>query len=300
MRHRFILLLLVVCLPVAHGQIPGDLHPSAPSPKELPQPTGEVYDPLEILSNPREALDPDEPVGDPLPTPPALPAPSKPDVAPARDQTGSHPERALLLWSPPSEAPSRPDVEVANEGPDAPHPATPAGPQAPVVALAGVGLVALVVWLLRRRLPEDRTRRRIVRLVRRDPGRHLTDLARELSLDRTTVRHHVDRLVEEGLVATRRTGRCRRVYPAEADEADDGDLADLLDHPVRSWIVRRLLRRRRLDQRRLRTECEVAPSTLTYHAKRLEEAGLVERRSRGRRTVLALVDAWRDRLRQHL
>lgn len=285
---RLLLLLAVLWLPVAQAQLPAD-------PLPAPTPAGVTHEVDDLLESLHDHPDPREPVHGPLPAPPTLPARPDPVSDPRSRPAGpvGHPDPV----SPASgwETDPRPGGEADTQRTEAPHPPAPAPPGAPVVALAGAGLAALVVWLLRRRLPEDPTRRRIVRLVRRDPGRHLSDLARELGLDRTTVRHHVDRLAEEDLVVTRRTGRCRRVHPAEDD---DGELADLLDHPVRAWICRRLLRRRRLDQRRLRAECGVAPSTLTYHAKRLEAAGLVERRSRGRRTVLSLADACRDRLRR--
>lgn len=282
---RLALLVLVVLLPAAQAQLPDD-----------PLPGDDVEGPLRTVE---QILDPhvrfqgqDHPdPGTPDPLPPAAdPRPTgRRDRAQARQVPTPLPEPPDT----PRQTSIRPAVRATTQ--DDADPATPtqsrSGP--PVTLVASAGAVALAIWLLRRRLPEDPTRRRLLRLVRRDPGRNLSDLARELGVDRTTVRHHVDRLVEEGRVTCRRQGRCRRVYP---EGADGDELADLLDHPVRRWILRRLLRRRRLDQRRLRDECDVAPSTLTYHAKRLESAGLLERSSRGRRTVLALVDAWRRRL----
>lgn len=282
---RLALLLLVVLLPAAEAQIPGD-----------PLPGDDVEGPLQTVE---QILDPYVQFKGPDPpdpgTPDPLPSAADPRPTGSRDRPRTHQVPTPVPEPPdtPRQTSVRPGVRVTTQDDVDPKTPTPARSGPPVALAAGAGALALAIWLLRRRLPEDPTRRRLVRLVRRDPGRNLSDLARELGVDRTTVRHHVDRLVEEGSVTCRRQGRSRRVYPEGSDE---DELADLLDHPVRRWIVRRLLRRRRLDQRRLRDECDVAPSTLTYHAKRLESAGLLERTSRGRRTVLALVDAWRRRL----
>lgn len=287
-RPALLLLVVVICLPVAHAQLPDEPLPD-------PEPGG-IDDLVPDLSwDPPVRFASPGPVDDAVPTTPTLPDAGLPVAEPARDPARLDRRPAPLTRPIDRETDPRPGVRIAGQAPDHPQAPTPTEPRPPVVALAGAGLAALLVWLIGRRLPEDRTRRRLVRLVRRDPGRHLSDLARELGLDRTTVRHHVEILAEEGRVCCRRRGRCRRVYPSGAEE---DDLVDLLDHPVRRWIVRRLVQRRRLDQRRLREECDVAPSTLTYHAKKLEDAGLVERRSRGRRTVLALVEAWRERLRE--
>lgn len=280
---RLALLALVVLLPAAQAQIPDD-----------PLPGPDLDDPVETVRRvlePHVRLQGQEPPDPPAPDPLALADDRR--LAGSLDRAGGHPVRTPRPEPPDTRRDTsvRPAVRATTQdGADPPAP-TRSGP--PVALVAGAGAVALALWVLRRRLPEDPTRRRLVRLVRRDPGRNLTDLARELSVDRTTVRHHVDRLAEEGRVTCRRQGRCRRVYP---DGADEDDLTALLDHPVRRWIVRRLLRRRRLDQRSLRDECDVAPSTLTYHVERLASAGLVERTSRGRRTVLALVDEARRRL----
>lgn len=185
---------------------------------------------------------------------------------------------------------ARPHAATMSSGGHVPTPEPAHGPTSSAT-LRVAGLVAaggLAAWLLLRGLPEDPTRRHLLRLIRRRPGRNLTDLADELDVDRTTVRYHVDKLADDDRVTCRRVGRCRRVFPA--GDAADAEHADLLDHPVRQAIVRRLKRGPPVRQRRLAERCDVAPSTLTYHLDRLADAGLIERDQDGRSAVLSLAD----------
>lgn len=58
-------------------------------------------------------------------------------------------------------------------------------------------------------------KRRVVEAVSDSPASTISEVAERLDLHRSTVKHHVDALVEDGIVEARREGRCRRLSLAD-------------------------------------------------------------------------------------
>lgn len=64
-------------------------------------------------------------------------------------------------------------------------------------------------------------RRRIVDLVRREPGVYYTEISRALALAPSTVDHHVRKLTAWAMIRERRIGGRRHFYPIEATAGGD-------------------------------------------------------------------------------
>lgn len=86
-------------------------------------------------------------------------------------------------------------------------------------------LTRLWLWLrLYSRIPRDEvleheTRQMLLELVRKDPGRHLRDLAKEVGSYGRTV-HHLRRLEDENFLRSQHEGRYLRFYPIDVDPDD--------------------------------------------------------------------------------
>lgn len=195
------------------------------------------------------------------------------------------------------------------------HPAAAAAAAATTGGLA-VGLWAFL-WLRGRRVadPMDHpVRRHLVRRVRARPGRSVGELADLVGVDPSTVRYHLDVLEAAGRVRTVRRGRHRLAFPADgggaagdgaagggaAGDGATGQEAALVKDPVRRRILAWLLDRRRIAQSRLRRDLGLAASTVSHHARRLREAGLVEAERSGREVLLSLVPERRGEVRAWL
>jgi predicted ArsR family transcriptional regulator len=142
------------------------------------------------------------------------------------------------------------------------------------------------------------TRRRIVALVRDYPGLHLREAARQLDTSVALVEYHVPFLVQSGLVRIESRERYQRLFPVTTD----GETGEPLSKEDRRWlgtlrerlplqVVLHLLSEDGEARHKDMVESlEMGKSKLTFHLKKLEKAGLVEKTSDG---AFRLTDAKR-------
>ncbi|PSQ35973.1 ArsR family transcriptional regulator [Halobacteriales archaeon QS_9_70_65] len=129
-------------------------------------------------------------------------------------------------------------------------------------------------------------RERIERRIHDDPGVHFNQLVRELDLAAGQVQHHVRRLAEEDRVAVAELFGRTHHYPPAYDDWERRALA-LLRRETSATVVATLLDEGPSRPVDVAETVGVARSTLAWHADRLVEAGLVEKRHDGRRLVVA-------------
>jgi predicted transcriptional regulator len=132
------------------------------------------------------------------------------------------------------------------------------------------------------KLLEHPARARLVQLVQAEPGVHFQDLVRRSGLPNGTAVHHLHKLADAGLVAARPLGRYTCYFPGPSP-----DRASLAAAPVtRSDGARRILAELTANPGLSGTDLAVRlglqASTVTYHVKRLQEAGLVAAARDGR------------------
>lgn len=132
------------------------------------------------------------------------------------------------------------------------------------------------------RLLEHPARARLHALVEAEPGIHFQDLVRKSGLANGTAVHHLQKLGESGLVAARPLGRYTCYFPGASV-----DRASLAAAPVtRAEGARRILAEVAanpgLSGLEVATRLGLQPSTVAYHVKRLQEAGLVAAQRDGR------------------
>ena len=129
-------------------------------------------------------------------------------------------------------------------------------------------------------------RERIERRIHDDPGVHFNQLVRELDLAAGQVQHHVRRLVEEDRVAAAELFGRTHHYPPAYDDWERRALA-LLRRETSAAVVATLLDEGPSRPVDVAETVGVARSTLAWHADRLVEAGLIEKRRDGRQLVVA-------------
>lgn len=125
---------------------------------------------------------------------------------------------------------------------------------------------------------DHETRAAAYELLRKQPGLSLGEIAEELGAARSTVRHHVRKLEEAGMVRHVTEGRCRIHYPTGREE--EAVIEHLLRNPKRARIIE-LLETRPLSLVELAHVMEANPGSVHFHLNKLTEAGLVERHENG-------------------
>ncbi|HJQ94070.1 MAG TPA: ArsR family transcriptional regulator, partial [Candidatus Thermoplasmatota archaeon] len=131
------------------------------------------------------------------------------------------------------------------------------------------------------------TRRRLYALVKEYPGVHVREAARQLGTSMALVEYHLALLREHGLVSVSKDDGYARLYPGDAPPpgpAERGQVGLLRQRlPLRVTLT--LLDDGPAKHKDLAEALGLGKSTLSFHLRKLEAAGLVVRDADGRFAV---------------
>lgn len=132
------------------------------------------------------------------------------------------------------------------------------------------------------------SRRRIYTRVVDHPGAYLREIHRALGGSMGALEYHLGQLEEAGLVRVERAEN-KRFFPATMDARESRALALLRQASVRR-ILLVLLEWREAGHQDVMARAQLRSPSLSYHATKLVDAGLVAREKRGRETRYRLQD----------
>lgn len=141
--------------------------------------------------------------------------------------------------------------------------------------LAKAALTALFSRLRRDRVLDQPVRRQVMEAIEADPGIHLSKVVAVSGKGAGTVRHHVAKLVEAGLVEARDSGGYLCYFPKGARPEQRAAAPVMKAEGARRVLEG--LDGQALGVRPLATAVGLAPSTVEHHLARLVSAGLVRR-----------------------
>lgn len=129
------------------------------------------------------------------------------------------------------------------------------------------------------------SRREIFQAVERNPGIHFRELERRLDYSVGTLQYHLKYLVDEGLLDEEK-GDYTRYYPRRRFEEFEKTALDAMRRKYARRILAYLLTHPGSSHGDLVDALGKAPSTISWHLKRLRDEGLVdERRDGGSREI---------------
>lgn len=140
---------------------------------------------------------------------------------------------------------------------------------------ASPALARLYSRIARDEVLDHRHREAILRAVREAPGVTPKELASASELAWTTVAYHLRRLAANGLVVLHRDGRRMRFYTTEAAPADLHAAYAALRNPTSARLAELVAARPGVTQKEAAEALGLSPSLLSWHATRLESAGVV-------------------------
>lgn len=133
-------------------------------------------------------------------------------------------------------------------------------------------------------------RRLLFDCIRQAPGAHLRKVHRASGLAFGQVLYHLAYLEKNGLVVVRKDGRFSRYYVANGFRQEEKDVLAVLRHETPRRIAVALLVEPGLSHGDLLPLSGVNASTLSFHLKRMIDAGLVAGTPSGRSTLYRIVD----------
>jgi DNA-binding MarR family transcriptional regulator len=157
-------------------------------------------------------------------------------------------------------------------------------------ALHARGILApLFSRLERHELLQNEARQRIFSYVKERPGAHLSEIAGAMQLGWGTTVYHLNRLVDGQLLTARKVGNqlCHFVN-GEGRTAQEQTALAATKAPKAQAIVDFLALRGPSSQSAIAQELGMSGALVSWHAKRLEELGVVQRARHGRTSVLTL------------
>ncbi|MFQ5837479.1 MAG: winged helix-turn-helix transcriptional regulator [Thermoplasmata archaeon] len=137
------------------------------------------------------------------------------------------------------------------------------------------------------------SRRRIFEFLQQYPGLHLRELERQLGMDVRALRYHLEFLEKHEAITSLMQEGYLRYYPRQWDEgyfrervgAFEKRVLGLLRQRMPLHLILLLLDQGEMSSEELQTHAGIAPSTLSYHLKKLSKLQLIESRTEGKRKI---------------
>jgi len=133
-------------------------------------------------------------------------------------------------------------------------------------------------------------RRVLYQHILSNPGLHLRALGRHLRMGLGDLRYHLEYLEREGLVTTASDGYRKAYFPGRDQFSGDKRMLGILrqSRPRKMLLV--MLNRENTGFDELRKRIGVSKSTLSFHLKKLKEAGVISVEADAQRRTYRLCD----------
>ncbi len=132
------------------------------------------------------------------------------------------------------------------------------------------------------------TRKKIYNLIASSPGLHKREIARELNMSLSTIDYHLHYMEKKDIVISRQDGKYKRYFISEKISAEDKRILSMLRQETPRKIVIFLLENPRAIHKEICKHLKKAPSTISFHIKKLIEAGVIEEIAMGKEKAYAV------------
>jgi len=130
-------------------------------------------------------------------------------------------------------------------------------------------------------LLELETRRKIFDLVKRNPGLHLSKISELLNMRVSLIEYHLIYLEKNNVIASMKESGYTRYYIKDKIGIVDKKVLSILRQEIPLRIVLYLLKKVIAQHKEILNQFDIAPSTLSYHLKKLVISGIVDVRTFG-------------------
>ena len=135
------------------------------------------------------------------------------------------------------------------------------------------------------------TRQRIYNLIEQNPGLHFREVQRRTGLAVGSLQYHLDYLNKKHLIRIEKRGKFTRYYSVQGHQLGDAQLTmSLLRQESLRKIMIFLLTKRRANNTRIAEALGLSPSTISWHLDKLVEAGLLEKKRKGRKIFYKIIN----------
>lgn len=137
---------------------------------------------------------------------------------------------------------------------------------------------------------ELETRRRIYQHIQAFPGAHMREIGRDAAIPMGTLEYHLHYLVKAGLLVMRQDARYTRYFAEGELTRREKDVLAILRQPVPRQIAAHLLLEPGSSHAAILVKFALAPSTLSFHIKKLVAAQIVALQKSGRENLYTVIE----------
>ena len=130
-------------------------------------------------------------------------------------------------------------------------------------------------------------RKRIFAAVERFAGSHFRELQRRTGLPTGSIQHHLNFLVRHNVISEAKQGNSVRYFPISFSADNKHALSILRQKSMRAILICLLIKQPRTHDELVQFT-GLAPSTISWHLKKLEEKNIITVAKKERKTVLSL------------
>ena len=126
-------------------------------------------------------------------------------------------------------------------------------------------------------------RRKIYFQVRKQAGAHFREIERKSGLATGSVKHHLDYLARQGLIKAEKEGNNIRYFPRDFRPENKKIMGFLRQKSIRD-ILLFILTHNNCYHEQIVESVNLAPSTVSWHLKKLQDANIIGFAKKGRKT----------------
>lgn len=166
-----------------------------------------------------------------------------------------------------------------------------------VLSFLIIGAFILSYWLfarLDRNGTLDGVRKDIYSYISENPGEHMANITKSLSLSSSSTRYHLSVLEGMDKVVSHKNGKYKRYYVNQNgySKYTNGNgykhIMSALKNNTARKIVKFLLSNPGSNQKNVSSALNIHPSTVNWHAKRLNDAEIISKQRKGKEIVYSL------------
>ena len=134
------------------------------------------------------------------------------------------------------------------------------------------------------------TRKKIFELIEKRPGLHKREIARAMGMSLSTIDYHLHHMEKKGLVEARLDGKYKRYFIRKEGKKEDKRIFSMLRQEVPRRILLFLISHPKAIHKEICEHIGKAPSTISFHMKKLIKEGLVEEIAMGKEKAYVVKD----------
>ena len=116
---------------------------------------------------------------------------------------------------------------------------------------------------------------RVLQYIQENPGCHLRQIKRELTMSMGTIQYHLNLLEKQGKISSERHNLHRYYFPIGLFEQNEKDILKILNQETAREILMMILEKRNPTQTDIAKIIGISSASVNWHIKRLVELGLI-------------------------